>query len=98
MRAVLHDWPDEKCIKILKHQIDSMAEDSIILVDDMVLPNQGVPWEVTQIDITMMVAGASVERTESQWNALFDAVGLKVVKRVVYTPAVHETVTALVRK
>jgi demethylsterigmatocystin 6-O-methyltransferase len=83
---------------ILKHQIEAMAEDSIILIDDMVLPNEGVPWQVSQIDVTMMVAGASMERTVSQWNSLYDAVGLKILKQVVYTPGVHETVTALVRK
>jgi demethylsterigmatocystin 6-O-methyltransferase len=71
---------------ILKHQIEAMAEDSIILIDDMVLPNEGVPWQVSQIDVTMM------------WNSLYGSVGLKILKQVVYTPGVHETVTALVRK
>ncbi|CAI6339052.1 unnamed protein product [Periconia digitata] len=75
-----------------------MAEDSIILVDDMVLPDQGVTWHVAQVDITMMVAAAAMERTETQWEALYDSVGLKVVRRAVYTPGYYETVTALVKK
>ena len=75
-----------------------MGPDSIILVDDIVAPNQGVTWQVTQIDLTMMIAGASMERTEAQWDALFDSVGLRIHRRIVYTPGMYETVTALVHK
>lgn len=75
-----------------------MGPDSIILVDDIVAPNQGVTWQVTQIDLTMMIAGASMERTEAQWDALFDSVGLRIHRRIVYTPGMYETVTALVPK
>lgn len=95
---MLHDWPDDKCQIILKHIIDAMAEDSIILVDDMVPPNKGVPWHVTQIDLTMMAAAASLERTEAMWQDLFDSAGLKILRRHVYTPGMYETVTALVPK
>jgi demethylsterigmatocystin 6-O-methyltransferase len=82
----------------LKHTVEAMGPDSIILIDDIVAPNEGVPWQVTQIDLTMMVAGAARERTEAQWGALFDSVGLKIHKRVIYTPGMYEMVTAVVRK
>jgi demethylsterigmatocystin 6-O-methyltransferase len=75
-----------------------MAEDSIILIDDIVAPDSGINWQVCQIDLTMMAAGASLERTESMWNELFDSVGLKIVRRLVYTPGMYETVTAVVPK
>lgn len=94
----MHDWPDEKCEVILKNTIDAMAPDSVILIDDIVTPNKGVNWQVTQLDLTMMVICAAMERTESQWQNLFDSVGLKIVKRFVYTPSMYETVTAVVPK
>ena len=75
--------------------MDVMGPDSLILVDDIVTPNKGVNWQVSQIDLTMMVAGASMERTEQQWQELYDSVGLKIVDRAVYTPGMYETVTAL---
>ncbi|MCJ1332209.1 hypothetical protein MMC10_008901 [Thelotrema lepadinum] len=96
MRIVLHDWADDKCRVILGHIKDVLAPDSTILIDDIVAPNKGVNWQVSQLDLTMMMASASRERTESQWQDLFDSAGLKVVKRVVYTPGVYETVTAVV--
>jgi demethylsterigmatocystin 6-O-methyltransferase len=98
MRAVLHDWPDNECRVILRNIIDALAPDSVILIDDIVAPNKGVPWQACQIDLTMMVAGAAMERTEAQWQNLLDSVGLKVVTRLVYTLGVYETVTAVVPK
>jgi demethylsterigmatocystin 6-O-methyltransferase len=75
-----------------------MAEDSQILIDDMVPPNEGVNWQVTDIDMAMMGAGAAVERTVLQWKQPFDSVGLKIASRTVFNPALNETLTAVVPK
>ncbi|KAF2728963.1 S-adenosyl-L-methionine-dependent methyltransferase [Polyplosphaeria fusca] len=98
LRSVLHDWPDDKCTMILSHLIDAMTQDSLILIDDKVLPSKGVPWQMMQADISMMAANASMERTTAQWHRSFDAVGLELVRRVVYSPKALETVTALKQK
>ena len=92
MRGILHDFPDDKCRLILQNIIEAMAKDSLILIDEMVLPNTGVHWQATQIDLTMMSALASMERTHEQWNALLDSVRLKITKTYVYTPSLHESV------
>ena len=73
-----------------------MAKDSQILIDDMVPPNKGVGWQVTNLDLTMLCAGAAVERTELQWQELFDSVGLKIAARTVFNAALNETITAVV--
>ncbi len=44
-----------------------MNEDAVILIDDMVLPNQGVHWRTTQLDLAMMAGLAAIERIEKQW-------------------------------
>ena len=98
LAAVLHDWPDAKARLILENTIEAMAEDTIILVDDMVPPNKGVNWPVTQVDMTMMANVGSRERTESEWNELYESVGLKTLRRLIYTPYLYESITALVRK
>ncbi|KAL1967218.1 hypothetical protein VTN77DRAFT_3509 [Rasamsonia byssochlamydoides] len=98
MRCVLHDFPDDKCQLILKNIIDVLAPDSLILIDDMVLPNTGVYWQTTQMDLTMMAGLAARERTHEQWTALLDSVGLKIVDIHVYTPLVHESVITCVPK
>lgn len=57
-----------------------MAADSVILIDDMVLPEKGSPWRATQLDMTMLAALAAMERSENQWYALLDKAGLEVMK------------------
>jgi demethylsterigmatocystin 6-O-methyltransferase len=98
MRAVLHDFPDDRCREILKNIIPAMGKDSIILIDEMLLPDKDVHWQVTEIDLTMMTAFASIERTQSQWDALLDSVGLKITKTFTYTPSAYETVMVVERK
>ncbi|MCJ1313932.1 hypothetical protein MMC25_007612 [Agyrium rufum] len=98
LRGVIHDFPDDKAQIILKNIIDAMGDDSVILIDEMVLPDAHPHWQSTQIDLTMMCALAAMERTQSQFAELLDSVGLKVEKQYVYTPWVHETVLKVIRK
>ncbi|TVY44620.1 O-methyltransferase [Lachnellula subtilissima] len=98
MRGILHDFPDEKCRLILHNVISAMGEASMILIDDMVLPESHANWQATQVDITMMCALASMERTEAQWRTLLATVGLKIADIMVYTPGCHESVILAVRE
>lgn len=84
-RMIFHDWPDEKALIILKHTIDALGPDSTILIDEMVLPNSGVHWHVTQVDMTMMTTLASQERTTEQWHTLLDKAGLRILKIHTYS-------------
>ena len=97
MRAILHDWPDHKCREILQNIIPSMAPESVILLDEMVLPDSGVHCHATQINLTMMASLASIERTKAIWADLLDSVGLKIEKALTYTPPICKTVIAVVR-
>ncbi|KAF7894234.1 hypothetical protein EAF00_007748 [Botryotinia globosa] len=65
----------------------SHGKDSLILLDEMVLPNYNVDWFATPTDLTMLAAFGSMERTEAQWKGLLDGVGLKVRRIVTYTHA-----------
>jgi len=96
MRNILHDYPDDKCLVILSHCIAAMDSDSLILIDEMVLPTKGVPWQATQIDMTMMSALAAQERTIEQWYALLDRAGLKVVEIQTYEPALQDSIIVAV--
>ncbi|KAJ6014396.1 hypothetical protein N7540_008987 [Penicillium herquei] len=83
MRNIMHDYPEEKAVIILKNLISAFGPDSVILIDDMVLPGSGVHFHATQIDITMMSVLASHERTITQWYALMEKAGLKI--KQIYT-------------
>ncbi|QLI74708.1 Demethylsterigmatocystin 6-O-methyltransferase [Metarhizium brunneum] len=90
MRNIIHDYPDDKAIVILKNTITAMAPDSVILIDDMVLPDCGVPWQATQIDLVMMSTLASQERTHEQWFSLLSKAGLKINKIYTYTASLQD--------
>ncbi|PVH95258.1 S-adenosyl-L-methionine-dependent methyltransferase [Periconia macrospinosa] len=85
LRNIIHDWPDEQAVAILKNQISAMSEDSVVLIDDMVLPEKGSPWRATQLDMAMMATLAAWERSETQWYALLEKAGLEIVKIWKYT-------------
>ena len=81
MRRIMHDWPDEKCVVILKQLVQAMGEDSKVLVADMVVPEQ-VQTEDTYVyscDVSMMMFGGR-ERTRRDWEGLFEEAGLELVR------------------
>ncbi|KAL3447643.1 S-adenosyl-L-methionine-dependent methyltransferase [Aspergillus insuetus] len=81
MHSVLHDWTDADCRRILSNLVFAMKRGySKILINENVIPSTNAYWETTSLDIIMMADFASQERTETQWRALVESVGLKIVK------------------
>ena len=78
LRTVLHDWPDAECGTILKHLRDAMAEDSVIVIDESVIPAKGASIAQMNFDITMLAAAGAMERSEGQWRELLESVGLRI--------------------
>lgn len=76
---VLHNWNDEKSVQILRQIKPAMAPDSVLLINDMVLPETGVPPFSTSLDLVMLGACAGRERTLVDWKNLFSQVGLAIV-------------------
>jgi hypothetical protein len=77
LRRIMHDWGDEACKSILKNLVLSMSVDSKILVNELVLPDENCERRMALNDLVMMSFGG-MERTESQWKALLQEVGLDI--------------------
>lgn len=92
MRGVLHDHPQHLVDKILENTRAAMKAESILLVDEMILPDTRVSARVAAIDLTMLTARGGMERTEAQWRQTFEAAGLQLVKTYSYNPASYESV------
>ena len=73
-----------------------MDKDSRILIDDIVLPHTGVHWQAAQLDLTMMAALGSVERTNEQWYALMKSAGLKILQIYTYTTWLQDSIIVVV--
>ena len=67
MRRVLHDWPDDLCVKILKNLGAAMDSQSYILINEVVLPNVNAHWHAAMQDISMGILLGGKERSKAQW-------------------------------
>ena len=61
-----------------------MSNDSVIVVDEIVVPEMGVDSKVADFDMVMMSFSNSMERTEAQWRAVLESAGLKMREIVRY--------------
>lgn len=86
LRHILHDWPDEKAIIILKHLKRALGPDSQVLIDEIVMSNVGAHAESTTIDIIMMSSLGSIERTLDHWKTLLQNAGYRVKRVDTYFP------------
>lgn len=79
-RDVIHNWSDDKCAQFLSNTVEAMDEDySILLIDDYVLPTTNAPLRAAEMDILMFTHLSALERTKTQWEALFKMVGVELV-------------------
>ncbi|GAW10672.1 hypothetical protein ANO14919_000060 [Xylariales sp. No.14919] len=92
LRGVLHNHPNHKALQLLGHLRDAMVNDSILLLDEMVLPEFGVNAYAASMDMTMMSAFASAERSEAQWRQLIEDAGLSLCGTYLYNPESYESV------
>ena len=57
-----------------------MGPDSSLLIDDWVLPDLNAPVAGGTYDIMMLLLLSGMERSERQWRALLESLGLEVKK------------------
>ena len=84
LRTILHDWPDKQAREILGSIRVSMGNDSILLINENVLPESNVPLYSAELDVSMMALFSSLDRTRPQFQSLLDSAGFQVVN--IWTP------------
>jgi O-methyltransferase/methyltransferase family protein len=90
MKYIIHDWPDDLCIKILKACRKGVNPGGKLLVVDHVIQpgNDFAPGKF--LDLQMLIFPGGCERTEKQFRELFAAAGWQL-SRVIAT-AVPESI------
>jgi hypothetical protein len=86
MKDILHDWDDERCVRILENCRRAMAAGGRVLVVDHVLGGGNRHNWGKLLDINMMVITGGRERTKQEFKELFWRAGLRL-KRVFATAA-----------
>jgi hypothetical protein len=69
-----------------------MSQNSILLIDEIVLLEIGVNVDVSSVNMTALTVFASIERTEAQWRQIVIDVGLELVYTYMYNSENYESV------
>ncbi|OLL23718.1 Sterigmatocystin 8-O-methyltransferase [Neolecta irregularis DAH-3] len=95
LRHIIHDWPNDKAIEILKNIRMSMGSDSRILLSENLLKSPArlsdttAPWPLLgnygskfaiHVDLQMLNLINGKERTTSEFRDIFEKSGLKLVE------------------
>ena len=88
MKHIIHDWPEEQCIKLLKNCRKGANANGKLLVVDHVIPpgNDFHPGKF--LDLAMLLFPGGKERTEQEFRELFAASGWRL-NRVISTATVE---------
>ena len=78
LKSVLHNWDDTAASRILRACRQAMSPHSKLLVAERVIPPGNAPAEAKLFDINMLVALGGQERTEREYQALFQAAGFNL--------------------
>ncbi|RJQ78074.1 methyltransferase [Pseudonocardiaceae bacterium YIM PH 21723] len=81
VKSILHDWDDDRCVRILGHIRGVIPEDGLLLILEPVLPDL-VPAEghagMYLSDLNMLVNVGGRERTRSEFEQLCRRAGFSV--------------------
>jgi hypothetical protein len=92
LRAVLHNWDDDKAAQILANIVPAMSAGSRVLIDEVIIPDMGAHIWPAGLDLQMFTLFGSFERTASQWDALLQRAGLRPVAVEKYAPVMGGSV------
>jgi hypothetical protein len=86
MKSVIHDWPDEEAVAILRKCREAMTSAARLLVIERVLPARATPDHLEAFlgDVNMLAGPGGRERTEAEFRELLAAGGFWL-ERVVPT-------------
>jgi SAM-dependent methyltransferase len=76
---ILHDWDDERAIKILRNCRQSMATGGRVLIVERLIPEEpGDAVPALLSDVNMLINTGGQERTNAEYASLLAAAGLKI--------------------
>jgi hypothetical protein len=80
LKHIIHDWDDERSLRLLRNCHASMEGDGLLLCVDSVIPPLGDTGTPTAkfLDLLMMLAIRGKERTRQQWEDLYRAAGFRI--------------------
>jgi O-methyltransferase domain/Dimerisation domain len=94
MKHIIHDWDDERAIKILSNIREAMRADGKVLIVETVVPEGNEPHYSKLLDLEMLSSPGGAERTAEEYRELLAAAGLRLT-RIVPTKSPFSIVEAV---
>jgi len=94
MKHIIHDWDDERAIKILSNVKKAMNPNGRVLLIEAVIETGNKQDFGKLIDIEMLVSPGGKERTALEYSEIFAKAGLRL-KRIVKTQSPYSVIEAV---
>lgn len=96
MKHIIHDWDDERALRILCNCHRAMRADDKVLLVEMVVPEGNEPGAGKFIDLEMLLFTGGCERTGREYAALFAHAGFELT-RITPTASPYSIIEAVRR-
>jgi hypothetical protein len=80
MKHIIHDWDDQRALKILQNINAAMPADGRVLIVETVVPENNEPHYSKLLDLEMLVSPGGQERTAAEYRELLAAAGLRLAR------------------
>ncbi len=84
MKFIIHDWDDDRALKILRNIHQVLPSDGRLLIVEMVVPPGNEPHFSKVQDLEMLMSPGGEERTPEEYRDLLARAGFEV-KRIIPT-------------
>ncbi len=82
MRHIIHDWDDDRCVKILKNIAAVLPAGGRVLIVETVIEPGNEPSFGKLLDLAMLALPGGKERTAEEYRALYAAGGFRLTRIV----------------
>ena len=94
MKHIIHDWDDERALKILRNIRNAMKPNARVLLVEAVIADGNNQDFGKLLDLEMMVSPGGKERTAAEYEELFTRAGLRLT-RIVPTKSPYSVIEAV---
>src|ERR1700761_7940137 len=93
LKNIIHDWPDEKAVQILRNVRAAAGPRATVLLVELVIPNHDRDFPGKWVDLEMLLNLGARERTTAEYRDLLSQAGFQMT-RVVQTASPPSVVEA----
>ena len=80
LKNVIHDWPDDRAVQILRNVRAAAATGTTVLLVEFVMPNHNREFPGKLVDLQMLVELGARERTASEYRRLLQQAGFRMTR------------------